>query len=103
MIIVKSTNKIPIRLTKERWNHIIMRHPEMNGQKERVLETISKPEMIQEGDFGELIALRFYEKSPLTSKYLAAIYKEATDKDGFIITAYYTAKPSERRKIIWKR
>ncbi|MFN3740962.1 MAG: hypothetical protein ACK4TF_09900 [Thermodesulfovibrionales bacterium] len=46
MIIVKSKNNIPIRLTKERWEHIIQRYPEMNGQSDRVLETLSEPEII---------------------------------------------------------
>lgn len=101
MVIVKSKNSIPIRLTTERWNHIIMRHPEMDFQKEHVLETITTPHLIQQGDFGELIAIRFYEETPLTSKYLVVVYKEA-DIDGFIITSYYATKPSERRQTIWK-
>jgi len=103
MIIVKSKNNVPLRLTKERWNHIILRHPEMDVQKEHVLETVTAPDLIQEGDFGELLAVKFYEKTPLTSKYLVVIYKEVIDSDGFIITAYYATKPSERRKILWKR
>ena len=74
----------------------------MDNQKECLLETVTEPHLIQQGDFGELIAMRFYEKSPLTTKYLVVIYKEVTDTDGFIITAYYTPKPSERRKILWK-
>lgn len=103
MIIIKSKNNTPLRLTKERWNYIILRHPELDGQKEQVLETITDPDMIQEGDFEELIAIRFYDKTPLTSKYLVVIYKEVAETDGFIISAYYTNKPSERRKVIWKR
>lgn len=103
MIIIKSKNNIPLRLTKERWNHIVLRHPELNGQKEQVLETVTDPDLIQQGDFGELIAIRFYDKTPLTSKFLVTIYKEVVDIDGFIITAYYAAKPSERRQTIWKR
>lgn len=103
MVIVKSKNNIPIRLTKERWFHIISRHPELMDQKERILETIAEPEIIQEGDFGEIIAIKFYKETPLTSKYLVVIYKEIKSSDGFVITAYYTNKPSERRKIIWRR
>jgi hypothetical protein len=72
-------------------------------EKEQVLETVTEPDLIQQGDFGELIAIRFYERTPLTSKYLVVIYKEVNDTDGFIITAYYATKPSERRQIVWKR
>jgi hypothetical protein len=75
----------------------------MDVQKEYVLETVTIPDLIQEGDFGEFLAVKFYEKTPLTSKYLVVIYKEVIDTDGFIITAYYATKPSERRKILWKR
>lgn len=103
MLIIESKNNVPIRLTVERWNHIILRHPELDGQKEFVMQTVTDPDLIQQGDFGELIAIRFYKTTPLTSKYLAIIYKEVPIADGFIITAYYTVKPSERRKTIWKR
>lgn len=103
MIIVKSKNNIPLRLSKERWNHIVLKHPEMDGQKERMIETVTDPDLIQQGDFGELIAIRFYDSTPLTSKYLVSIYKEVIDTDGFIITAYYATKPSKRRHVIWKR
>lgn len=68
-----------------------------------MLEAVTDPDLIQEGDFGELIAIKFYEKTPLTSKYLVVIYKEVLDTDGFIISAYYATKPSERRKTVWKR
>ena len=103
MIIVRSKNNIQIRLTTERWRHIIKRHPEMENQKEHVLEIITNPDFILSGDFGELIAVKFYEKSPLTSKYLVTIYKEAVKSDGFVITAYYATKPSERRQKLWKQ
>lgn len=50
MIIVLSKNKVPVRLSSERWEHIERRHPEMRNQKERILETISNPDFIQQGD-----------------------------------------------------
>jgi hypothetical protein len=103
MLIIKTKNNVLIRLTKERWRHITARHPEIDGQKEDIIKTISEPDMILEGDLGELIAVRHYEKTPLTTKYLMVVYKETSGTDGFVVTAYYTAKPSERRKVIWKR
>jgi len=47
MIIVYSKNDVAIRLTKERWNHIVNRHPELFDQKEKVLQTITNPKLIQ--------------------------------------------------------
>ena len=103
MVIVRSRNDVAIRLTRERWAHITARHPEMEDQKDRVLETISGPQIIQEGDFGECLSIRFYKETPLTSKFLVVVYKETTKMDGYILTAYYSNKPSERRRVLWKQ
>jgi len=32
MIIIKSKHNVPLSLTKERWNHIVLKHPGMDGQ-----------------------------------------------------------------------
>ena len=103
MIIVYSRNKIPIRLTEERWGHITRRHPEMEEQRDKVLETIADPGMIQEGDFGEVLAVRFYSTTPLTQKYLVVAYKEEDKQDGFVLTAYFTSAVSKRRTTVWTR
>ncbi len=87
MVIVQSKNDVAIRLTRERWTHIVERHPEMDGQRQRALETVSNQEMIQEGDFAEYLAIRFYHETPLTSKFLVVVYKEIARTDGFILTA----------------
>lgn len=103
MLIVYSHNGVPIRLTEERWQHIVDRHVEMLDQKNHVLETVAEPEMIPAGDFGELLAIRFYAQTPLTRKYFAVAYREIGTSDGFIVTAYLTGRPSARRKVLWKR
>jgi len=42
-----------------------------------ILETIESPDLIFAGDFGELIATRLFEKTPVTfNKYLIAVEKE---------------------------
>jgi hypothetical protein len=103
MFITYSRNGIPIRITQERWKHITNRHPEMEDQKTKVMETISAPDLVLAGDFGELLAARLYPKTPLTKKYLIAAYKEISSEDGFLLTAYFANLPSKRRKILWKR
>jgi hypothetical protein len=65
MLIVRSRNGVAIRLTEERRQHISRRHPEIEGQFECVLQTLAEPDVIQEGDFGELLAIRFYREMPL--------------------------------------
>jgi len=102
MIIVRSKNDIPIRLTKERWAHIIRGHPEMDGQKEKVLDTLDKPDCVQEGDFGTLVAVKLYQDTPLGTKHMVVIYKEVSGIDGFVLTAYFTRRPSDTRRVVWK-
>jgi len=103
MLIVHSRNGVPIRLTEESWQHIVCRHPEMDDQREQILETMAEPDIIQQGDFGELLAIRFYPETPLTRKFLVVAYREVSPEDGFILTAYLTSRPSSRRATIWKR
>jgi hypothetical protein len=103
MLVVRSHNRVPVRLTEERWQHIVRRHPEMASQREHALETLAEPDLIQRGDFGELLAVRFYPETPLTSKFLVVVYREMSSEDGFILTAYLTSRPSARRESIWKR
>lgn len=86
----------------ERWQHITQRHPEMAEQRERVLETVAEPELIHQGDYGELLAIRFYPETPLTSKYLVVVYREVNHNDGSILTAYFTSRPSAKRITLWK-
>ncbi len=101
MKIIKSVRGVPIRLTPERVEHIERRHPEMSGE-ERILEVVSSPDYVQEGDSATLIAVKHYPKTALTEKYWAVVYRELSEEDGFVLTAYLTSKPSERRKTVWK-
>lgn len=103
MLITKSIDGVPIRLTEERWRHIVERHPEMRGQKDKVLETINAPDYIQQGDFGTKIAVKFYEGTPLTDKYMVVVYRETHPYDGFVVTAYFATKPAKWREVLWKR
>lgn len=100
MDIVYSKNNIPIRLTSERWLHIVENHDDMAGYYDEVLRTIEDPDFIIEGYKGALISLRKFSED----KFLAVVYKEFSKKDGFIITAYFTRKLKlEKEVIIWQR
>jgi hypothetical protein len=103
MKVIQSVAGVPIRLTSERTEHIERRHPEMNGEAPRILETLSSPDYVQEGDSGTLIAVKHYPKTPLTEKYCCVIYRELREDDGFILTAYFAARPADWRNIVWKR
>ena len=95
-------NGISIRIPPERWQHITQGHPEMTDQEDKVLKTLSKPDRIQAGDAGEYLAIRRYEKTPVTAdKFLVVAYRETSPDDGFVITAYFTNHFSTRRKTLW--
>ena len=68
-----------------------------------MLEAVSDPDLIQEGDTGELLAIRRCPHSMLSDKYLVVPYREVAPEDGFILTAYLTNEPSARRKTVWTR
>jgi len=93
---------VSIRLNDERWGHIVSRHPEMLSQRKRVLETTAEPDFVQAGDAGEFCAVRFYNDTPLNAKYLVVVYRETSSDDGFILTAYFTSRPSATRVTLWK-
>jgi hypothetical protein len=57
---VFSINNIPIRLTAERWLHIVENHDDMAGYYEDVLETLENPELVLPGHKGSLVAVRSY-------------------------------------------
>lgn len=60
MLIILSLNTVLVRFTEERWGRFVDQHLKMNGQREQVLETLAKPDMIQDDDFGELTTVRPY-------------------------------------------
>ena len=97
---VISVNGVSIRLTDERWVHITEEHCELAGLRMEVLETVTDPERILEGNYGALMAVR--ENKP--GKYLVVVYnEEERGDDGFIITAFLTRRINSlnRRKQIW--
>ena len=52
----RSINGVPIRLSDERWRHVVEHHDDLAGHLHDVLETIASPEAVYEGDAGELLA-----------------------------------------------
>lgn len=92
----RSKNGIPIRLPDERWIHLTEGHSEMAGYYSDVLEAVEDPDAIYEGRSGELLAV----KEKRTDKYIVVVYKEMSETNGFVITAFLTSKRNqlERRK-----
>ncbi len=98
MDFVYSVNRVPIRLTYERWFHITENHDDLASYFYEVLETVEEPEFVVRGNKGTLKATRNFGRQ----KWLTVVYKEIGNKDGFIITAYFLdEKP--KGEVIWRR
>ena len=96
----KSINNIVIRLTDERWQHILDAHIELENQIEEVLNAVSSPDFVCKGTNEEFLAAVYkYEH-----KILVVVYKE-NKNDGFIITAYFTNKIEKilKKEILWHK
>ena len=87
-----SKKRIPIRITDERWIHVVESHDYMAGNLDLVVETVENPDYIVAGRKGEVIALRHYETTSISEKSVVAVHRELTD-DGFLITAFMTSQP----------
>ena len=82
-----------IRLTARQWAHITEAHDYMAGNMDKVLETLSEPTRIIQGEQDEVLALRDYESTNITQKTAVVVYRD--EPDGFVITAFFTSKPEK--------
>jgi hypothetical protein len=98
MDVAQSVNRVPIRLTDERWSHIINAHDDLAGYYDDCLQTIEEPDLILAGLRGSLKAVKGYGRN----RYLVVIYRELDHEDGFVVTAYFVRR-IDRRKAIWRR
>jgi hypothetical protein len=96
--ITYSVNGVPIRLTEERWEHIVSNKPYMESYYERMLDAIEKLACILRGYAGSLVAILSVGRQ----RYLHVVYKEVSREDGFIITAFIAQKYN-RKLIVWSQ
>lgn len=91
-----------IRLTQERWQHIID-HPEMINMEAIIEETLRQPDTVRKSKTDNTVYLyyRFRENTIVGNKWLCVVVKYLED-DAFIITAYFTNKLKQGEQI-WKK
>lgn len=87
-----------IKFTKERYNHIIFRHPEMINEEKLIEATIAQPDFICESEYDDSVTLYYKTKE---SKYIVVVVK-LTNNKGFILTAYI-ATIVKKGKLLWKK
>lgn len=100
-ILLTDYNDRTIRLTDERRIHILD-NPEMAEQLERIRETIKTPEVVIATDADKTVQVyhRYYETTPVTSKFLLVVVKLLTD-DAFVLTAFFSRR-EKKSVLVWK-
>jgi len=100
--ILLDLNGLQIRMTAERMEHLLA-HPEMVGQLERIRQTLAEPECIvlTHADESVHVYHRFYEKTPVTSKYLYVVVK-VNNEDSFVLTAFFSSR-RKRGTTLWQK
>lgn len=98
---------IPIRLTEERWFHIAKHHPELKRLRRLVSKTVTKPDRLfffaAIRDFAAVAKHSELLKLGIAPN-LVVHYKEVSDQDGFIVTAFPISEWRMRRKFgNWQR
>jgi hypothetical protein len=97
MDVARSVNGVPIRLSYERWYHIVENHDDLASTFHEVLDTIEKPQIVVRGSHGALKAVRSMGRR----KWLVVVYREVSRRDGFVITAYFLSK-RPKGEVIWR-
>jgi len=59
--------------------------PKWRDSRSRYWRQFPNLTWIQQGDYGELLAIRFYPETPLTSRFLVVAYREMGSDDGFVL------------------
>jgi len=90
-----SVRGVPIRLTAERWMHVIEARDELAGRMPDVLATVENPDWVTQGYAGAFVAWKSFGRK----RYMAVVYRETSKHDGFVVTAFLTSKPKKRKRI----
>jgi len=96
MDIVQSVFGVSIRLTDERWQHIVRRHPDLSNDRSAVLDAVEVPTFVRRAHLGALMAAK-----QLGGHWLVVVYRETSESDGFILTAYQ-ARYLREEEVAWR-
>ena len=72
MDMANSVSGVPIRLSYERWFHIVENHDDLASYFHEVLDTVERPDCIVRGNRGALKAARNLGRK----KWLVVVYRE---------------------------
>jgi len=107
--IVKSINNADVRLTEERWLHIVEYHRELINFQLEVLLTIADPDKVylspsgMESNFASVKVFDRLADFGL-AKNLTVHYKELSQSNGFILTPFVISdKRLTKRFMLWQK
>lgn len=92
-----SVHGVPIRLSYERWYHIVENHDELASTFHEVLDAVENPDVVVRGSHGALKAMKSMGKT----RWMVVVYRGLSKRDGFVITAYVLSK-KPKGAIIWR-
>jgi len=99
---VRAYDRRRVRLTEVQWLHMVFFHPEVESEQVKIGEVLENPEVVVEGATKDTrICYRFFKSTPVASKYLAVVVK-VLNKEGFIITGYFTERV-RRGTVLWRK
>jgi len=82
-----------IFLTKNQYEHVRKRHPEVTGEIEEIKRTLVSPQIVRRSMYHEKVWLfyRFFKDTPVSEKYLM-VAARIVNNEGFVVTSYFTDK-----------
>ena len=82
-----------IYLSKERWNHILVEHPEIANKVELIKEALQNSVAIRESVYDEQVRWYYiYDKKRTSPAKFMFVSVKYLNGHGFIITVFYTRK-----------
>jgi hypothetical protein len=87
-----------IHTTKQYWDKLLVKHPELEGKLELVQKALVQPDEIRKSRSDEFIFLFCTGME----KYTLCAVARKTGVDGFLITAYITDKIKEG-ELVWRK
>lgn len=87
-----------IALNAERWNHLVLRHPEMSEHLEEIKEVLQDPDFIVKDNFQPNIFL-YHKYYKVQGIFIVTVIDE---ERGFILTSY-TTNMIKRGTILWQK
>ena len=104
MVVFEVASKVgkKVFLDEKRWEHV-KEHPEMDGQIDRLRETVVEPDEVRRSVYDASVWLfyKHYSTTPVTEKHLLVVARIAND-EGFIVTAFFT-DTVKRGDVVWRK